>query len=159
MITSGSSGFTTQQANAMPKLRPTPQEKADHIAETAREGAERKTQGFAAAEARADQYFRTGSIPPRSKPEAKPREQNGHTADLKEEKPQGKDRLAKFVFSGDEPPAPQTMLIDGVMPLQGLPFIGGQSSAGKTFIAVMLACCAATGKPFMGREVKSASAA
>jgi len=46
------------------------------------------------------------------------------------------------------------MLIDGVMPLQGLPFIGGQSSAGKTFIAVMLACCAATGKSFMGREVK-----
>ena len=69
-----------------------------------------------------------------------------------ETKPQG--RLANFVFSGDEPSSPQAMLIDGVMPLQGLPFIGGQSSAGKTFIAVMLACCAATGKPFMGREVK-----
>src|SRR5262245_10643566 len=40
------------------------------------------------------------------------------------------------------------------MPLQGLPFVGGQSSAGKTFIAIMLACCAASGKPFMGREVK-----
>lgn len=65
-----------------------------------------------------------------------------------------KDRLANFIFSGDEPPAPQAMLIDGVMPLQGLPFIGGQSSAGKTFVAVMLACCAGTGKPFMGREVK-----
>ena len=63
------------------------------------------------------------------------------------------NRLENFVFSGDEPPAPQAMLIDGVMPLQGLPFIGGQSSAGKTFIAVMLACCAATGQPFMGREV------
>ena len=65
-----------------------------------------------------------------------------------------KNRLLNFVFSGDEPPALQAMLIDGVMPLQGLPFIGGQSSAGKTFIAILLACCAASGKPFMGREVK-----
>ena len=42
----------------------------------------------------------------------------------------GNDRLGNFVFSGDEPPTPQAMLIDGVMPLQGLPFIGGQSGAG-----------------------------
>ena len=71
-----------------------------------------------------------------------------------DDKPKENDRLANFVFSGDETLAPQAMLIDGVMPLQGLPFIGGQSSAGKTFVAVMLACCAATGKPFMGREVR-----
>jgi RecA-family ATPase len=45
------------------------------------------------------------------------------------------------------------MLIDGVMPLEGLPFIGGQSSAGKTFIAVLIAVCAASGSPFFGREV------
>jgi AAA domain len=63
-------------------------------------------------------------------------------------------RLANFIFYGDAAPAPQMMLIDGVMPLQGLPLIGGQSSAGKTFIAVLLACCAASGLPFMGREVK-----
>lgn len=81
---------------------------------------------------------------------------NGARAELPlpEETKPAIDRLANFVFSGDESAAPQAMLIDGVMPLQGLPFIGGQSSAGKTFIAVMLACCAATGRPFMGREVR-----
>jgi hypothetical protein len=71
-------------------------------------------------------------------------------------KPSGEqaDPLANFIFMGDDKPAPQRMLIEGVMPLEGLPFIGGQSSAGKTFVAVLLAACAATGKPFFGREVK-----
>ena len=70
------------------------------------------------------------------------------------EVPKDKARLSNFVFFGDAAPEPQMMLIDGVMPLQGLPFIGGQSSAGKTFVAILLACCAASGSPFMGREVK-----
>jgi hypothetical protein len=64
------------------------------------------------------------------------------------------DPLANFVFMGNEKASPQKMLIDGVIPLEGLPFIGGQSSAGKTFVAVLLAACAATRKPFLGREVK-----
>jgi hypothetical protein len=64
------------------------------------------------------------------------------------------DPLANFVFMGNDKPSPQKMLIEGVMPLEGLPFIGGQSSAGKTFVAILLAACAATGKPFFGREVK-----
>jgi hypothetical protein len=63
-------------------------------------------------------------------------------------------RLSNFIFFGDAAPEPQMMLIDGVMPLQGLPFIGGQSSAGKTFVAILLACCAASGSPFMGHEVR-----
>ena len=54
----------------------------------------------------------------------------------------------------DAPAAPQAMLIDDVLPLEGLPFIGGQSSAGKTFIAILMAACAATQKPFFGREVR-----
>ena len=62
--------------------------------------------------------------------------------------------LANFVFINNEVPAPQKMLIEGVMPLEGLPFIGGQSSAGKTFIAILIAVCAARGKPFFGHEVK-----
>ena len=66
----------------------------------------------------------------------------------------GDDPLANFVFIGADKPSPQKMLIEGAMPLEGLPFIGGQSSAGKTFVAVLLAACAATGKPFLGREVK-----
>jgi hypothetical protein len=59
-----------------------------------------------------------------------------------------------FAFLNDVPAAPQAMLIDGVIPLDGLPFIGGQSSAGKTFIAILMAVCAATGKPFFSNEVK-----
>jgi hypothetical protein len=61
--------------------------------------------------------------------------------------------LANFVFVGDESPAPQKMLIDGVMPAEGLPFVGGQSSAGKTFISILMATCVASLKPFFGRTV------
>ena len=64
------------------------------------------------------------------------------------------DPLAKLVFMGNDKPSPQKMLVEGVMPLEGLPFIGGQSSAGKTFVAVLLAACAATGKPFFDGEVR-----
>jgi len=62
--------------------------------------------------------------------------------------------LNNFAFLGDETSSPQKMLIEGAMPLEGLPFIGGQSSAGKTFIAVLIAVCAASGKPFFGHEVQ-----
>ena len=62
--------------------------------------------------------------------------------------------LNNFAFLGDEASSPQKMLIEGAMPLEGLPFIGGQSSAGKTFIAILIAVCAASGKSFFGHEVK-----
>ena len=62
--------------------------------------------------------------------------------------------LGNFAFIGDENPSPQKMLIEGVMPLEGLPFVGGQSSAGKTFIAILIAVCAASGRPLFGHEVK-----
>jgi AAA domain/Bifunctional DNA primase/polymerase, N-terminal len=62
--------------------------------------------------------------------------------------------LSNFAFMGDDTPSPQKMLIDAVMPLEGLPFIGGQSSAGKTFIAILIAVCAASGRPLFGHEVK-----
>jgi hypothetical protein len=64
------------------------------------------------------------------------------------------DSLSNFAFMGDDTPSPQKMLIESVMPLEGLPFIGGQSSAGKTFVAILIAVCAACGKPFFGYEVK-----
>jgi AAA domain/Bifunctional DNA primase/polymerase, N-terminal len=63
------------------------------------------------------------------------------------------DPLANFIFAADEVPAPQRMLIDEVLPAEGLSFIGGQSSSGKTFIAVLMAMCVATGLPFFGRRV------
>jgi hypothetical protein len=64
------------------------------------------------------------------------------------------ESLRSFAFIDDAPPAPQPMLIEDVLPRDGLTFIGGQSSAGKSFIAVLMAACAATGKPFFGREVR-----
>ena len=48
------------------------------------------------------------------------------------------------------PPA----LIKGVLPKTGVAFIGGQSGAGKTFIAIDLAVALTTQQPFFGRKVK-----
>jgi hypothetical protein len=57
--------------------------------------------------------------------------------------------LNNFVFVRDEiSPSPQKMLVEGAMPLEGLPFIGGQSSAGKTFVAILIAVCAAERQAF-----------
>src|SRR5262249_32559190 len=62
--------------------------------------------------------------------------------------------LQSFGFLDEEPAKPQAMLIEDILPLEGLPFIGGQSSAGKTFIAILMATCLATGKPFFGHEIR-----
>ena len=71
-----------------------------------------------------------------------------------QQQPANAGSLNNFSFLGDEISSPQKMLIEGAMPLEGLPFIGGQSSAGKTFVAILIAVCAASGKPFFGHEVK-----
>ena len=59
-----------------------------------------------------------------------------------------------FVFQGDEVVAPSPMLIKDLMPYSGLVFIGGQSGAGKSFIATDLAVGLATATPFFGRNVR-----
>jgi hypothetical protein len=46
------------------------------------------------------------------------------------------------------------MLVNGLLPCEGLSFIGGQSGSGKTFIAVDLSVALASQTPFFGREVK-----
>src|SRR5262249_34884348 len=43
----------------------------------------------------------------------------------KASKQQSTDPLQRFCFVGDDAPSPQKMLIESVMPLEGLPFIGG----------------------------------
>jgi AAA domain len=48
--------------------------------------------------------------------------------------------------------APRT-LIKGVLPYQGIAFIGGQSGAGKTFLAGHMAVCLGSASPFFGRTV------
>ena len=48
-------------------------------------------------------------------------------------------------------------LVDGLIPKVGLGVIAGNPKAGKSFFALQLACCVATGKPFLGREVQQGS--
>jgi predicted transcriptional regulator len=65
-----------------------------------------------------------------------------------------KPNLDGVYFDGDEPPAPVPTIVDELIPAEGLTFLGGQSGAGKTFIAIDLAVSLAMGKPFMGRPTE-----
>lgn len=47
--------------------------------------------------------------------------------------------LEGVTFDGDAPIAPPRELIKGLLPVEGIAFLGGQSGAGKTYIAVALA--------------------
>jgi len=58
-----------------------------------------------------------------------------------------------IVCDGDAAPAPRPKLINDLLSTTGLVFLGGQGSAGKTFIAVGMAVALATGEPFFGRAV------
>lgn len=46
------------------------------------------------------------------------------------------------------------MLVKGLLPYEGIAFIGGQSGSGKTFIAVDLSVALASQTTFFGRAVK-----
>lgn len=48
------------------------------------------------------------------------------------------------------PPEP---LVDGLLQLDSLAELYGRSGLGKTFVAVSMACCVATGRPWMGHDV------
>jgi hypothetical protein len=57
-------------------------------------------------------------------------------------------------FDPRRPIEPPDYLVEGIIPKDcDVVFIGGQSGAGKTFLAVYLAVCLATGKEFFGRDV------
>jgi AAA domain len=60
----------------------------------------------------------------------------------------------EFVFDGDAPIDPPRMLVKGLLPASGLAFIGGQSGAGKTFVAVALGAAQAGGTEFFKCQVK-----
>src|SRR5262249_55468786 len=57
------------------------------------------------------------------------------------------------ICDGGAAVAPRPKLIDGLLSTTGLVFLGGQGSAGKTFIAVAMAVALATGEAFFGRAV------
>ena len=62
--------------------------------------------------------------------------------------------LSEFIFDGDAPIEPPRMLVEGLLPASGIAFIGGQPSAGKTFVAVSLGVALASGADFLGHRVK-----
>ena len=59
-----------------------------------------------------------------------------------------------FELDSDKPFSLPPSIIKGLAPRNGIAFIGGQSGAGKTFIAVDLAISLSAGQPFFGKRIK-----
>jgi hypothetical protein len=57
-------------------------------------------------------------------------------------------------LDGSGPASPPEWLIKGLMPKRGVCCLGGQSGAGKTFVAIDMAVKLATGEPFFGRRTR-----
>ncbi len=70
-----------------------------------------------------------------------------------QEQQPGAEPLAGFMFDGEASPEPPAMLVKKLVTRDGVVFIGGQSGAGKTFIAVYLAVMLASGGVFFGHKV------
>jgi len=60
--------------------------------------------------------------------------------------------LKGFIFDGDIPPKAPPQLVRKLIPQQGICFIGGQSGAGKTFVAIDLAVSLASGTSFFSHQ-------
>lgn len=56
-------------------------------------------------------------------------------------------------FVGDELPEQQPALVEGLIPNRGLCILGGQSGAGKTYIAAHLSTALASGMNFFGHHI------
>ncbi|NDB69723.1 MAG: hypothetical protein EB015_17305, partial [Methylocystaceae bacterium] len=61
--------------------------------------------------------------------------------------------ISGFIFDGDILPKPPPELVKRLVPASGICFIGGQSGAGKTFIAVDLATSLASGVAFLSHNI------
>ena len=59
-----------------------------------------------------------------------------------------------FAFDDNHLALPPAALVKGMIPVDGVCFVGGQSGAGKTFIVVDLAVSLASGCDFFGRRVR-----
>jgi hypothetical protein len=80
-----------------------------------------------------------------AKREAKKRERTAPGSDA---------QFCRFVFDGEASADPPKMLIKKLLPASGIAFIGGQSSAGKTFVSIALAVALAGGTEFFKYRVK-----
>ena len=70
------------------------------------------------------------------------------------EEPLKKNPDDGFELDSDKPFSLPPSIIKGLAPRNGIAFIGGQSGAGKTFVAVDIAVSLSTGQPFFGKRVK-----
>jgi RecA-family ATPase len=61
----------------------------------------------------------------------------------------------RFLNIGDLPLTPPRWLVKGLIELDSFGEIFGEPGCGKSFLAVELACCVATGTPFFGFEIKN----
>ena len=77
-----------------------------------------------------------------------------HATPLVPAEPQAPAAISEFVFDGDANIEPPKMLVKKLLPASGVAFIGGQSSAGKTFVAVALGVALASGTIFFQHRVK-----
>ena len=59
-----------------------------------------------------------------------------------------------FQLDNDAPLTAPVELVQGTISRHGTGVLGGQSGAGKTFLAVHLMVCAAAARPFLGREIR-----
>src|SRR5262249_2775362 len=69
------------------------------------------------------------------------------------ERPSAPTPLEGSTCDGGRKTPPPPMLVDELLPTRGLAIAGGQSGAGKTFVAILLATCLAGRKPFFGKDV------
>jgi hypothetical protein len=61
--------------------------------------------------------------------------------------------VTKWSFLSSQQPTAPRMLVDDILPYRGIAFLGGQSGAGKTFVACDLALSLASMQPFFDHEV------
>jgi hypothetical protein len=59
-----------------------------------------------------------------------------------------------WTFDGEVGIEPPKMLVKKVLPASGIAFVGGQSTAGKTFVSIALGVSIASGQSFFGYKVK-----
>jgi len=78
------------------------------------------------------------------------------TLDQPDPIPTLEERLRARMVSGLDLCAlpPPTWIVDGIIPAPGVGLLYGAPKAGKSFVGMDLACCIATGRPWLGRDTR-----
>jgi len=72
---------------------------------------------------------------------------------------EAKPNRARFILDNHGSADAPKMLVKGLVPIDGICFLGGQSGAGKTFIEIHLAACLVSEIAFSAIRSRNASAA